>query len=258
MHIAKIDKTNIIDILFIILGSFLGSIGVNMFLIHASLLSGGVTGIALILQYLFKVQAGYIVLILNIPLFLLSLKKLSRRFSVYSLVGILTFSISLIVTHPISNILNINDKLLYCIYGGVINGVGFGLVFSHRGSTGGFDIVSMLIRKKYSSYNIGKISFGINLIIVTISAFIFGLPIALYTLIAMFTTSVVLDNVVKGLNQSKAVLIITEKEEEVAELIMKRLHRGVTCLYGEGGFTKEKKRIIYCIIPLSQLPELKE
>lgn len=257
MNKAKIDKTNIIDILFIVLGSFLGSIGVNMFLIHASLLSGGVTGVALILQYIFKVQAGYVILILNIPLFILSLKKLNRRFSLYSLVGILTFSISLILTHPISNILNINDKLLYCIYGGVVNGVGFGLVFSHRGSTGGFDIISMLIRKKYSSYNIGKISFGINLIIVAISAFIFGLPTALYTLIAMFTTSVVLDNVVKGLNQSKAVLIITEKEEEVAELIMKRLHRGVTCIYGEGGFTKVKKKIIYCIVPLSQVPELK-
>jgi len=258
MNKAKIYKTNIVDILFIILGSFLGSIGVNMFLIHASLLSGGVTGLALITQYLFKIQAGYTILILNIPLFLLSLKKLSRRFSLYSLVGILTFSISLILTEPISNILNINDKLLYCIYGGVINGIGFGLVFAHRGSTGGFDIISMLIRKKFTNYNIGKISFGINLIIVTISAIIFGLPNALYTLIAMFTTSIVLDNVVKGLNQSKAVLIITEKEEEVAKLIMKRLNRGVTYLYGEGAFTKERKKILYCIIPLSQLPELKE
>jgi len=258
MNLAKMNKTNIIDILFIILGSFLGSIGVNMFLIHASLLSGGVTGVALIIQYIFKIQAGYIILILNIPLFLLSLKKLNRKFSLYSLVGILTFSISLILTHPISNILNINDKLLYCIYGGVVNGVGFGLVFSHRGSTGGFDIVSMLIRKKYTNYNIGKINFGINLIIVSISAVIFGLPTALYTLIAMFTTSVVLDNVVKGLNQSKAVLIITEKEEEVEKLIMGKLNRGVTCLYGEGAFTKEKKKVLYCIVPLSQLPELKE
>ncbi|MBC8061542.1 MAG: YitT family protein [Clostridiaceae bacterium] len=258
MHKGKIHKTNIIDIFFIMLGSFLSSIGVNLFLIHAGLLSGGVTGIALILQYLFKIQAGYVVLILNVPLFLLSLKKLNIKFSLYSLVGILTFSISLIVTQPISNILNINDKLLYCIYGGVVNGIGFGLVFSHRGSTGGFDIISMLIRKKFTNYNIGKISFGINLIIVTISAFIFGLPNALYTLITMFITSIVLDNIVKGFNQSKVVLIITEKEEEVVKLIMKKLNRGVTCLYGEGAFTKEQKKVLYCIIPLSQLPEIKE
>lgn len=257
MDTKSLNKDNIIDLLFIILGSFLGSIGVNMFLIHAKLLSGGVTGLALIFQYLFKIQAGYIILLLNIPLFILSVKKLNRKFTIYSLVGTLSFSLSLILTHPISNILNINDKLLYCLYGGVINGIGFGLVFVHHGSTGGFDIVSMLIKRKYSNLNIGKISFGINLIIVTISAFIFGLPNALYTLIAMYITSFVLDNVVKGLNQTKSVFIITEKEEIVSELIMVKLHRGVTYLYGEGAYSKEHRKILYCIVPLPQLPELK-
>ena len=257
MDTKFLNKNNIIDLLFIILGSFLGSIGVNMFLIHAKLLSGGVTGLALIFQYLFKIQAGYIILILNIPLFILSMKKLNKKFTIYSLVGTLSFSLSLILTHPISNILNINDKLLYCLYGGVINGIGFGLVFVHHGSTGGFDIISMLIKMKYSNLNIGKISFGINLVIVTISAFIFGLPNALYTLIAMYITSFVLDNVVKGLNQTKSVFIITDNEEEVSERIMTILHRGVTYLYGEGAYTKEHKKILYCIVPLSQLPVLK-
>lgn len=257
MDSRVLKKDNIIDLLFIVLGSFLGSIGVNMFLIHAQLLSGGVTGIALIFQYLFKIQAGYMILLLNIPLFILSIKKLNKKFTIYSLVGTLSFSLSLILTHPISDILNINDKLLYCLYGGVINGIGFGLVFVHNGSTGGFDIVSMLIKRKYSNFNIGKISFGINLIIVTISAFIFGLPNALYTLIAMYTTALVLDNVVKGLNQSKSIFIITQKEELVSELIMTKLNRGVTYLYGEGAFTKERRKILYCIVPLNQLPELK-
>lgn len=257
MDIKFLNKNYLIDFLFIILGSFIGSIGVNMFLIHAKLLSGGVTGLALIFQYLFKIQAGYVILLLNFPLFILSIIKLDKKFTLYSLVGTLAFSLSLILTHPISNILNINDNLLLCLYGGVVNGIGFGLVFVHRGSTGGFDIVSMLIRKKYSNLNIGKISFGINLIIVSISAFIFGLPSALYTLIAMYITSFVLDNVVKGFNQSKAVFIITKKEEILSELIMVKLHRGVTYLYGEGAYNKDTKKILYCIVPLSQLPELK-
>jgi uncharacterized membrane-anchored protein YitT (DUF2179 family) len=257
MQAKVINKNNLVDFLFIILGSFLGSIGVNMFLSHAKLLSGGVTGISLVLQYLFKIQAGYSILLLNIPLFILSAKKLSKKFTIYSLVGTLSFSLSLILTHPIANILNINDNLLYCLYGGVINGIGFGLIFTHNGSSGGFDIITMLIRKKYSNLNIGKISFGINLIIVTIGAIIFGLPNALYTLIAMYTTSFVLDNVVKGFNQRKAVFIITDKEKEISDLIMKNLHRGVTYLYGEGAYTKEQKKILYCIVSLSQLPELK-
>lgn len=257
MYTKFLNKNNIIDFLFIIFGSFLGSIGVNMFLIHAKLLSGGVTGLALIFQYVFKIQAGYVILLANIPLFILSLKKLDKKFTIYSLVGTLSFSLSLILTQSISNILNINDNLLYCLYGGVINGIGFGLVFTHRGSTGGFDIVAMVIRKKYSNFNIGTISFAINLVIVSISAGIFGLPSALYTLIAMYITSFVMDKVVKGLHQTKSVFIITEKEEEVSKLILSNLNRGVTYLYGEGAYTKEEKKILYCIVPLSQLPELK-
>ena len=154
-----IKKDDIINVVLIILGSFLGCISINMFLTHAHLLSGGVTGIALIVQYLFKIQAGYVVLILNIPLFILSIVKLNKRFTIYSLIGMLTFSIGLILTQPISNILHINDNLLYCIYGGVLNGIRFGIVFSYHGSTGSLNIIFMLIRKKYSNFDIGKISF---------------------------------------------------------------------------------------------------
>lgn len=252
------NKDIMIDLFFIIIGSLISSVGVNMFLIHAKLLSGGVTGIALIFQYLFGFEAGYTVLLLNIPLFILSYKKLDKKFTLFSAVGTLTISIGLILTNPIARILNINDKLLYCLYGGVVMGIGFGLVFTHNGSTGGLDIISMLIKKKYSNFNIGKISFSVNLIIVTIGAVVFGIPTALYTLIAMYLSSIVLDNVVKGLNQKKLIFIVTEKEDEVTKLIMTKLKRGVTSLYGEGGYTKEKKRVLYCIIPLSQVPRLKE
>lgn len=257
MNSKFLTKDDIIDFIFIIAGSLIGSIGVNMFLTHAQLLSGGVTGIALMLQYKLGVQASYVILLLNVPLFILSAIKLDKKFTLYSLVGLLSFSVGLMITHPISNILNLNDKLLFCLYGGVVNGLGFGLVFVHHGSTGGFDIISMLIKKKYSNFDLGKISFSINLGIVSISAFIFGLPSALYTLIAMYITSFVLDNVIKGLNQTKSVLIITDKEKEVSDLILKNLNRGVTYIYGEGAYTQEDKRIIYCIVPLAQLPELK-
>ena len=257
MNMKFFNKDNLTDVSFIIFGSFLGSIGINMFLIHSKLLSGGTTGIALIFQYLFKIQAGYTILILNIPLFILSAFKLNKKFTIYSIIGTVTLSLSLIFTHPVANILHINDNLLYCLYGGVVCGLGYGLVFAHNGSTGGLDIISMLIRKKYTNYNIGKINFIVNLLIVSISSFVFGLPTALYTLIAMFITSLVLDNVIKGLGQKKLVFIITEKEEEIADIIMTQLHRGVTNIYAEGAYTKSQKKMLYCIIPLSQLPELK-
>jgi len=252
------NKDNMINLMFTLVGGILCAVSVNMFLVNAKLLSGGITGIALIAQYLFKFPAGYTVLILNIPLFLLSLFKLEKKFTVYSLVGIMTFTLALIFTRPISGILDINDPLLYCIYGGVISGIGGGLVFAHNGSLGGFDIIVMLIKKKYTNFNVGQISFGINLILVAFGAIVFGLPSALYTLIAMYTSSFVLDRVVKGLNQSKAIFIITDTEEEIADAIMARLGRGVTYLYGEGAYTRQQKKVLYCIVPLSQLPELKE
>jgi uncharacterized membrane-anchored protein YitT (DUF2179 family) len=258
MRTKFLNKNNMIDLLFTLIGGVLCAISVNMFLVNAKLLSGGITGIALIVQYLFKFPAGYMILILNIPLFILSLIKLDRKFTIYSFVGILTFTSAMILTRPVSHILNINDPLLYCLYGGVINGIGGGLVFAHNGSLGGFDIIVMLIKKKYTNFKIGQISFAMNLVMVCAGAAFFGLPIALYTLIAMYTGSLVVDRVVKGLNQSKAIFIITDKEEEIAQAILDRLVRGVTYLYGEGAYTKQQKKVLYCIVPLAQLPELKK
>jgi len=258
MRTKFLNRNNMIDLLFTLIGGVLSAVAVNMFLVNAKLLSGGITGIALIVQYLFKFPAGYMILILNIPLFILSLIKLERKFTIYSFVGILTFTSAMILTRPVSHILNINDPLLYCLYGGVINGIGGGLVFAHNGSLGGFDIIVMLVKKKYTNFKIGQISFAMNLVMVCAGAAFFGLPIALYTLIAMYTGSLVVDRVVKGLNQSKAIFIITDKEEEIAQAILDRLARGVTYLYGEGAYTKQQKKVLYCIVPLAQVPELKQ
>lgn len=257
MNNKILTKSTFVDIFFIILGSFMGSIGINMFLSNAHLLSGGAAGISLIIQYLFNIRAGYIVFLINIPLFILGAKKLNKRFMLCSLIGMFTLSVSLVLTQPISNLVNINDNLLYCIYGGVINGIGYGLVFTHHGSTGGMDIVSMLIRKRYTNFNIGKIIFGLNFIIVTFSAFIFGLPSALYTLIAMYIASFVTDQVIRGFNKSKCLMIITEKEDEIKNYIVHKLHRGVTFLYGEGAYTHKSKKVILCIIAITELPKLK-
>lgn len=212
MKILKQNKECIIDLFFILLGSFLGSIGINMFLTNAKLLSSGLSGIALIFQYMFNIQAGVIIIVLNIPLFILSYIKLDRRFTIYSVTGTIALSLSLILTHNSGSIIHINDKLLYCIYGGVINGIGFGIVFAHHGSTGGFDIISMLIKKKYSNFDLGNIMFCINFIIIGVSTVLFDLPIVLYTLLAMYIQTFVLDHVVKGTNKKSLYLLLQIKK----------------------------------------------
>ncbi|MDU2665079.1 MAG: YitT family protein, partial [Clostridium perfringens] len=155
MNYIKEKKELLIDNAFILIGCFIASLGVNLFLSNAKLLSGGATGIALIFQYLMGVNSGIVVLLINIPLFILSYFKLSKKFTFNSAIGMLALSLSLMITAPVSHLINLDDKLLYCVFGGAICGFGYGLVFSKGGSTGGTDIVTMIIRKKYSNFNIG-------------------------------------------------------------------------------------------------------
>ena len=250
-------KANIIDVFFIFLGCFIASLGVNTFLSHAKLLSGGATGIALILEYTAGLPAGIMVFIINIPLLIISYKKLDRFFTIYTTIGMLCLSTSLMITKALSQIITINDQLLLCIYGGALCGLGYGIVFLRNGSTGGTDIITMLLRKKYSNFNIGSLGFTLNLVIVTIGAIIFGLPQALYTLISLFIQSMVLDRVLKGLSSKKLLLILTRKENEVIDFVINDLHRGVTSLVAEGEYTHDHKKMLYCIVTARQMVELK-
>lgn len=245
------------DILVIFTGCFISSLGVNLFLTHAKLLSGGATGVALIIEYQTGFQSGFTVFLLNIPLFILSYKKLSKSFTLYSAIGMLSLSSSLIITKPLAALIDVNDILLYCIYGGVLCGFGYGLVFLRSGSTGGTDIITMLIRKKYENFEIGKVGFFINCMVVIVGAMIFGIPKALYTLISIFIQGLVLDIVIKGFSSKKLLLILTEKEDEVIHYIIKDMNRGITSLNAKGEFTHENKRMLYCIVTARQMLELK-
>lgn len=251
------NKHFYVDVIVIVLGCFISSLGVNLFLSNAQLLSGGVTGIGLILQYLFEIPSGITVFILNIPLFFISYKFLSKRFTIYTAIGMISFSTALMITKPLSSLVRVDDTLLYCIYGGLLSGIGYGLVFFRNGSIGGTDIITMVIRKKYSNLDIGKVGFGFNLIIVAVSAFIFGLPKALYTLISLFITSTVLDKVLNGFTSKKLLLVLTEKEDDIINYVIKDMNRGITSLMAEGGYTHNKKKLLYVAVTTSQMISLK-
>lgn len=251
------SKTFILDVILIFIGCIIASLGVNLFLTHAKLLSGGATGVALIFQYLTGVQAGIVVFIINLPLFLISYKQLSKSFTLYSAIGMISLSLALIITKPLSALIKVDDILLYCIYGGVLCGAGYGLVFLRNGSTGGTDIITMLIRKKYSSFEIGKLGFILNCIIVIVGAIIFGIPKALYTLLSIFVQGVVLDRVLRGLNSRKLMLIITNESQAIINFVIKDMHRGVTSIPIEGEYTHKKAKMLYCIVTTREMLALK-
>lgn len=254
----KLDLIKLKDILFIILGSILCAISINLFFIQGGLLSGGLEGIAIIISKVTKYQLGYIVIALNIPLFILCKIKLNKRFTLYSFIGMVTFSLSLIFTHSIDKYIVFDiDKLLFAIYGGLLNGIGYGLVFAHHGSMGGMDIITMFIKKKKPHINISKISFVNDCIIVIIGILISNISLAMYTFIAIYISSYMMNMVIKGLNAAKIVYIITDKEGEMATEIMQELGKSVTMLHGEGGYTEDKKKVVFCVVYSSEIPDLR-
>ncbi len=244
-------------IAFILLGSFLNSVAINSFIVPHKLLSGGVAGIAIIFQYIAGIPSGYLILALNIPIFIYGMKEVDKDFIIYSLVGTLSLSVFLVLTAGISKYLMVDDVLLSCIFAGVVGGLGAGTVFRSRASMGGVDIISVAIKRK-SGINISTISLSINVFVVFIGLFISKLEIAMYTLITMYISSVVINRVIEGFDRKKLLFIITEKEAEVSNLIMQELGRGVTYFYGEGAYTGESKKIIYCIVTLNQIIKVKK
>ncbi|GCD10918.1 YitT family protein [Clostridium tagluense] len=255
--IKYLNKSIVKNVLFILLGSLISSLAINLFISKAKLLSGGASGISLIIQYLFKFPAGYSILLLNIPLLILSYKFLNKRFTILTFIGTISFSMFLILTAPLKGVIDTTDTLLLCLYGGALNGIGIGIVFSNHGSAGGLNIISALIKVKHDNYKIGQISFYINIIIVVIATFFFGVTSALYTIVAMFITAEVTDRIIIGIGKQKLVLIITVKEKEICSGILYKMHRGVTFLYGQGGYTGKREKILFCTVPLHQIPELK-
>lgn len=238
------------------LGCLIAACSINLFVVPSHLLTGGVTGIAMIVYYLAELPIGVQTFVYNIPLLIASYKLLGKEYTVDVIIGTVIFSFCIDATKFLNAYAPVNDVMLASIYGGVFNGLGYGIVFRMNGSTGGFDILGAIV-KKYFSMNMGTAIFAFNCGIVAVAGFMFGIQPALFTLICMYVTSHMTDKVVAGINQSKAVLIVSDRAEDIAETIMLDMKRGVTYLHGEGGFSHSEKKIVMVIVSLTQLAKLK-
>ena len=244
-------------VIFTIIGSLLCGVAFNVFIIPNRLLSGGVSGIALITTYLVGFDPGVVLVILNIPIFILGFKMLDKEFMFMSVIGVLAFSVGVSYFSFLRNSLPLNDILLSSLFGGILNGVGMGIVFRSRSSSGGLDIIAVIV-KKYYSLNIGTTFMIVNFFIIALGSIYLGIKPALYTLVCMYTATVVLERVQEGFNTGKAVMIVSNSWEEVANEIIAEVGRGVTYLDGEGAFSKEKRRVIYCVLTMTQLSKVKK
>ncbi len=240
----------------VVIGCLIAASSINLFVVPSHLLTGGVTGIAMIVYYLADLPIGVQTFIYNLPLLIASYKLLGRNYTVDVIIGTVVFSICLDATKFLNNYAPVEDLMLASVYGGVFNGIGYGLVFRMNGSTGGFDILGAII-KKYYSMNMGTVIFAFNCVIVSVAGFLFGIAPAMFTLICMYTNSIVTDKVIAGLNRRKAVLIVSEKSKEISEGIMQELKRGVTFLHGQGGFSGNERDIVLAVVSLTQIAKVK-
>ncbi|NLJ78986.1 MAG: YitT family protein [Tissierellia bacterium] len=241
----------------ILIGNLLCSIAYNVFFIPSKLLSGGVGGMGILIQYLTNIPTGISVLAINIPIFILGFKLVNREFAIYSFISMFVFSLFLTLTYGLGKYFIIDDILLASIFGGVLNGIGAGLMFRNQMSQGGLDIIAAVIKIRHD-INIGTVLMAFNTIIISLSSLLFGYRSAMYTLMALYIGYRILDKVQTGFNAKKNVMIVSDKPEEVAEAIIEELNMGVTFLQGIGGYTKEDKIVIYCIVMSNQTAKLKD
>lgn len=251
-----IKKENLLRVAMIVVGSLIYSIGVNIFIIPHKFLSGGVAGIAIILQYLTTMPSGYSVILINIPIFLIGIRAIDKEFGIFSFIGMAAMSLSLIFTRNLHNLYYMTDPLLSALCGGILTGLGAGIIFKNRASQGGTDIIAVVVKKKYGM-SIGRIAFMINVVIVTMGVFIGSLETAIYTLISMYMSTAVIDKIIQGFDKEKVVLVVTQNSDKIKQVILDKLGRGVTYLYGEGAYTGDKKKVIYCILTPKEIEQAK-
>ena len=255
-------KTRFADAVLILAGTACIAIGIQWFYDPGGFVTGGFTGLAIIVR---QATAGVIEggiplwftnLALNIPVFLTALKMMGRSFVGKTAAATVLLSGWLYVIPAID--MAQQDLLLACVFGGVISGVGIGLVLYAKATTGGTDMVAVLIQRKLRHYSVIQILQAVDGVIVLGGIFAFGLRSGLYAIIAIFITSKVSDALMEGMKYSKAAFIITEHYDEVAQALMQELNRGVTGLYAKGMYSGGEKCMLYCVVSKKEIVYLKE
>ncbi len=238
------------------IGCMIASCSINLFLVPSHLLTGGATGIAIIFYYLAQLPIGLQTFLYNIPLLIAAWKLMGKEYTIDVIVGTTIFSMCLDATRFLNAYAPVQDAMLAAIFGGVFNGIGYGIVFRMDGSTGGFDIIGAIV-KKYYSLHMGGVIFGFNCTIMVAAGFLFGAAPAMLTVVMMYINATVTDKVIAGFNKRKAVLIVSERAEEIAEEIILELGRGVTFLHGQGAFTHKERDVVFVAVTLTQIAKVK-
>lgn len=241
-------------VMFMIIGSALVSVALEIFLVPNNIIDGGIVGISIILSHLSHFPLGIFLVLLNLPFLLIGYKQIGKTFALSTLFSVILMSIGTTMLHPVQAFTI--DPLLAAVFGGIILGIGVGLVIRSGGSLDGTEIVAILFSKK-SPFSVGEIVMFINFFILGSAGFVFGWDHAMYSLIAYYIAFKMIDITIEGLDQSKSVWIISDEYSKIGDSITSRLGRGVTYLNGEGAFTGDDKKVIFSVITRLEEAKLK-
>ena len=240
--------------LFLTIGAFIAAFAIEMFLAPNNIIDGGVVGISMILSYKLKFNLGLLVALINIPFLCLAFTKMGKKFVLQTFYAISMFAFALNIFHKH---FVTNDLLLATVFGGIILGTGVGIILKNEGSLDGTEILSLVVSKKWG-LSVGEFILGLNIFIYGAAGFVFGLENAMYSMLTYFIAARVIDAVMEGINRSKSIRIISDKSDEIGQALIERLDIGITYIYGQGGYLKTDKKIIYCVVSRIELSNLKE
>ncbi len=242
----------------ILLGSAIFSFGIVHFNMQNNLAEGGFTGITLLLYFVFNWDPAITNLILNIPLFFIGWKLLGRSVFLYTIIGTLSVSLFLAIFQRYQIQMPLyEDLFLAALFAGVFIGIGLGIIFRYGGTTGGVDIIARLAQK-YVGWSMGRTMFMFDFCVITISLITYlDYREAMYTLVVVFVGARVIDFMQEGAYSARGAMIISDKNEEIADKILGEMDRGATMLKAVGSFTKKERNVLYCVVGKNEIVRLK-
>ena len=260
MKKRRTTKTNpigekILEYIYVLAGAAIVGIVFNVFLLPNRVASGGVSGISTILDATLGWEPAYVQWAFNIPLFIAGVLFLGKQFGAKTLAGTVFLPFVVFMTNEWEPWTQ--DPLLAALFGGIGIGLGIGIVFRGKASTGGTDLAAQIIHK-YTHRSLGSCVVIIDGLIVVSAAIIFDIERGLYALLSLYVTSKMIDIVQVGFGRSKMSMIITNKQEEVREAILEKIDRGVTRLSAHGGYTDNERPILICVVDQTEFTKLKQ
>lgn len=250
-------KKLIKESIYIVIGCFLMAIGTSLFLLPNQLSSGGFAGISTIIYYLFGLPLGTTMLILNIPLFILTIIRVGKETAIKGIVGTVVLSAFIDILERVQPLTQ--DRLLACIYGGIFVGLGTAIVLKANASTGGTDLLSYVIKSYKAHYKTSNLIVIVDIGIILLNVIFFReIEVGLYSAIAIYLMGKMIDIVFEGIYFTKMLFIVSNKYREIAQEIGEQLDRGSTAIYAKGMYTKEKKMMLWCVASRGEVAKIKQ